>query len=116
MFNAKNNLNARQTDSLSKGQFWIMFIEWNKKFTLAITLIVVNINLYYPLDRAEYQAFVLIGLKRSIYVRKLRHFGNYKPVLPYDTQDGRSRCKQTKVAKTNCKESLRESLEITNIN
>ena len=25
---------------------------------------------YYPLDRAEYQAFVLIGLKRSIYIRK----------------------------------------------
>ena len=25
---------------------------------------------YYPLDRAKYQAFVLIGLKRSIYVRK----------------------------------------------
>ena len=55
-----------------------------------------NISCYYPLDRAEYQAFVLIGLKRSIYVRKWRHFGNYKPVLSYDYQDARSRCKQTK--------------------
>ena len=25
---------------------------------------------YYPVDRTEDQAFVLIGLKRSIYVRK----------------------------------------------
>ena len=84
---------------------WLyMIIIWQYMIIIWQYVIIIC---YYPLDRAEYQAFDLIGLKRSIYVRKWHHFGNYKPALPYDYQDARSRCKQTN--KINCKRNLWKS-------
>ena len=62
---------------------------------------------YYLLDKAEDHAFVLVRLKPSIYIRKERQFGNYKPVyrLPVTLRKMLDP-HVNKHSKTNCKRNL----------